>query len=565
MSYRLILASAIAFVLIPATASAIDPAPVPPVPRKEAEPPTDRQLLERVGVDIAPAGLVELFRSRTLLPEMRGELAAQIVRLGSEEFEEREAATGVLREKLALAIPLLRSASADPDPEIVRRAASLASLGKLSVDTPHLLAAARLIAADAPANAVAVLLEYLPSAGEEMTLIDEILRTVGAIVRKAGKPEDAILKGLTGNDPLARRRIAGVLFAALPSERSRVKTLLRDPDAGVRRAVAAEFFEIRDRDAVPVFIELLLEPAREISAVAEDQLCRLLGTAPVPAPLGSTPESRRLCRDAWAKWWQTAGPSVDLAKSLDTEALRGITLISEMDLNKNFQSGRIFEVGPDGKQIREFKTTSAIMDVQRLPGGRLLLAEWVSRQVREYDWTGKVVWESPAVPSNPLFGYRLPGGNTLIGYDGGLVEYTPDKKPVGTWPKVQGLKHCVRTKSGTLFVLTSTDVIEFDASRKEVRRIAHRMPIGGWGGLELMANGHFVIADTVNNTVVEIDGQGKSVWQHTSTNPRRTQRLPNGNILIGTVSGRAAIEIDRSGKEVSRIPAQGGVYGLIRY
>ena len=69
--------------------------------------------------------------------------------------------------------------------------------------------------------------------------------------------------------------------------------------------------------------------------------------------------------------------------------------------------------------------------LHRLKNGHLLAAHEAEGVVREYDATGKPVWEFPNVP-NVFEALRLSNGNTLIGCgtDKRVIEVSPEKKIV---------------------------------------------------------------------------------------------------------------------------------------
>jgi hypothetical protein len=128
----------------------------------------------------------------------------------------------------------------------------------------------------------------------------------------------------------------------------------------------------------------------------------------------------------------------------------------ENDLTMLAESGtaRVIEVDRDGKLHREIKLRvdhpDAHMDtrlVRKIASGNYLVAQQFDGCVREYDPTGKIVWEF----EQPLFGkerkpghgpeafgnytfsaIRLPNGNTLIGGGNGhcVLEVTPAKQIV---------------------------------------------------------------------------------------------------------------------------------------
>ncbi|HEV8544186.1 MAG TPA: PQQ-binding-like beta-propeller repeat protein [Verrucomicrobiae bacterium] len=126
----------------------------------------------------------------------------------------------------------------------------------------------------------------------------------------------------------------------------------------------------------------------------------------------------------------------------------GLTMIAESG------TGRIIEVDRAGRLHREIKLKrdhpDAHMDtrlVRKIANGNYLVAEQNDGFVREYDPSGKIVWEY----EQPLFGkerkpghgpeafgnfvfsaIRLPNGNTLIGGGNGhcVLEVTPQKEIV---------------------------------------------------------------------------------------------------------------------------------------
>lgn len=109
-----------------------------------------------------------------------------------------------------------------------------------------------------------------------------------------------------------------------------------------------------------------------------------------------------------------------------------ITMIAESG------PGRIIEVDRDGKLLHETKLKIAQPDphrdtrlVRKLDNGNYLVAHESQEVVREYDPTGKVVWEH-AVGAKVYSAVRLKDGNTLIGGGDGhrVIEVTPAGKEV---------------------------------------------------------------------------------------------------------------------------------------
>ena len=92
------------------------------------------------------------------------------------------------------------------------------------------------------------------------------------------------------------------------------------------------------------------------------------------------------------------------------------------------------EYEASGKIAWEFKTNGPMTAI-RLPNERTLIAN-ASGDVLEVDSAGKIQWQVgkkdlPAKAKGVAYGIqRLPNGNTVIGYPGLIVEFTPDRKVV---------------------------------------------------------------------------------------------------------------------------------------
>lgn len=110
----------------------------------------------------------------------------------------------------------------------------------------------------------------------------------------------------------------------------------------------------------------------------------------------------------------------------------GLTMIAESG------AARIIEVDRDGKIVHSIalavKTPDAHRDtrlVRPTPEGHYLVAHEALGVARQYDRSGKVVWEYD-VGSKLYSAVRLTNGNTLIGTGDGhrVIEVSPDKKIV---------------------------------------------------------------------------------------------------------------------------------------
>src|SRR5262249_36015457 len=123
-----------------------------------------------------------------------------------------------------------------------------------------------------------------------------------------------------------------------------VRKLLQDPVPAVRLQAALALANAKEKDAVPVLIDLLPKLTQAQAWRVEDVLFRLAsGKTPPAVSLGGDETTRKKCSDAWAKWWKENGAKIDLAKLAETPALRGYTLVVLLDQNV------VRELWPDGQ------------------------------------------------------------------------------------------------------------------------------------------------------------------------------------------------------------------------
>lgn len=153
---------------------------------------------------------------------------------------------------------------------------------------------------------------------------------------------------------------------------------------------------------------------------------------------------------------------------------------------------RILEVDSAGKVIAEVPLKAQVKDhhlqtrmARKLPNGNYLVPQLLDKVVREYDPSGKVLWEAKT-PHWPFTAIRLPDGNTLIGCTLGNL------------------------------------VIEVDPSGKEVWRVTNDdlpgKPINDACGVHRLANGNTVItshhAKAGEIKLLEITRDKKIVWTY---------------------------------------------------
>jgi hypothetical protein len=274
--------------------------------------PADERVLLQAGVGTSGPELLDFFRKRTVSDERRRRVADVIQLLGDPELKSRILAARELISVGKPAMPGLRAAAKDRNPEIAPRAQECLTIIQAEADLPA--AALRLLVAARPAGASQVLLDYLPSAADER-LEEEICAALGALGAHAGRLEPALVAAAQSNQPLQRMAAAEALVRAGGEYRAVARRLLEDREARVRWHTARTLLTVRDKSAVPGLIGLLDNGPPALARQADDLLCQIAGNQAPAAGLGtSDAASRQRCRDGWLAWWQTQARQIDLAR-----------------------------------------------------------------------------------------------------------------------------------------------------------------------------------------------------------------------------------------------------------
>jgi hypothetical protein len=506
--------------------------------------------------------LLAFFRQRTLSEADRAKLAETVRRLGDVKYHVRLKAEKQLRAAGRGALSLLRPALKDPDLEIVWRADRLVKQLESDTEVGLLTAAAQVLADRKPKGAAQVLLAFLPEAGEEDYLQETLLASLAAVGVQKGKADPAVLAALADKEASRRAAAAFVVARAGAEHRPAVRRLLKDEDARVRFQAATGLAQAGDKRAVPPLIGLLGEGPMPLAWQAEDILCRLAGEK-TPAALGTADAAeRRKCSQAWDAWWKEHAAKADMARLRGEPALRGLTLIAEVDGSGRNGQGRISECGQSGKDRWEIaEGNGGPVDVQALPGRRVLIGEFYQNRVVERDQKGKVLWERKCGTS-VVAAQRLPNGNTFIATTNELFEITPAGKTVYSFKKPIALYYAAKQRNGhILYVTSSNQVVEQDAAGKQVWSVT--LAGAAWGSAEKLPSGRYLVALYSGRKVVEVDAKGKVVWEVQTDSPTYATRLRNGHTLVG--GARHAVEFDRNGKKVWEKTTQGRVWRVRRY
>jgi hypothetical protein len=520
--------------------------------------PTDEQTLKQAGIPVDGPGLLAFFRQRTADVSDEARIKALVRQLGDDRFKVREKASKQLVLIGPRARSFLQAALKEPDPEIVRRAQEcLQHIGE-GVTGSVVSAAVRVLAERRPAEAVAVLLGYLPEAEDE-GVAETIRLALTSLAVREGKPERALVAALNDKSPLRRAASAEALSRARVSDvLPAVRELLRDRDPHVRLRVALALVAAREKDAVPVLIRLLEELPLEDTGAIMGLLDRLAGdTMPAVVP-GPDQPSRRKYREAWEAWWKDHQAKIEPARLEQATRSLGYTLVVLLD------QGIIEDLDKTNRVRWRITGIDRPLDAQLLPGeDRVLVAEYSASRVSERNLKGEIVWKKE-LPSGPLAAQRLLNGNTFITTENQLIEVDKDGREVFTYARPDGASFMRATKlrNGDIVCLVQLGVPRFvrlipsgkEEGFKEVKSWGVQVRTSG-GRLDVLPNGHVLIPEMDNNRVVEYDGDGNPVWEVAVDQPIAAMRLPNGHTVVTLMRQNRAVELDRAGKEVWQFKA----------
>jgi HEAT repeat protein len=519
----------------------------------------DEALLKEAGVATNDAGLLRFLRNKAVPPQF--DLATLTRQLGSNEFKEREEATRLLLAAGKFALPALREAHHDPDPEIARRVADcLAVIDKGGIYSPPDLASAavRLVVRRAPPDAVAALLDYLPHAPQG-EIEEEVWFALDALARQASTVPPPLVVALGAIVP-ARRAVAACIVGRLGStaQKDTVRELLGESSPALVRLRAAQgLLAGGDTSGVPTLIALLTEAPVEEAWQAEELLHWLAGDTAPPALLGACTKHTRVdCWADWRRWYRAHGGKANPAQVLKEPRRPGLLLICA---DKVY--GSVHLCGCDGQPRWHLHRLGEFNDVCLLPGPRVLLAE--GNSVREYDLAGETLLKFVPEDDDPLLlSQPLPGSNRLLTTWRHVVEVTRDGKVRHRREMRSRHDSLERSPDGRLVALYpfgrvsgdlrpglwEIDPVGPEGDRKilylgrdgEPFRHARAEPLPGGG---------FLIAGPDLGKVVEIDAVGRTVWQARLNARFATRWRDNRLAFCGDEAGRL-VEIDPQGRTV---------------
>jgi hypothetical protein len=517
----------------------------------------DEALLKSANVATDGPALMDFFKKRTVGEIDRERIKKLINEMGDDSFDVRQKANDLLLAMGPAARAQLREATQNADVEIeVRAKRALEQLEKEG-GPPVVCAAARLLADRSPETAAEVLMNFLPSA-EDQIVIDEISRALSVAGFRGGKPLAVLTDALSDKSPLRRAVAAEALCrGGGVAHRPEVRKMLRDPDATVRLRTALALYDVYEKESIPTLIALLVELPRDQAWRAEDVLYMAAGDKAPNGAMGHDDIARRDYRKLWEQWWKDNGEGLDLAKLEQKQRHQGFTLICQLDINKGASQGRVLELDAEGKIRWQFEGVRYPVDAQMIGEDRVLVTEYTGRQVTERNLKGEVLW-TKAVNSLVLGARRLPNGNTFIVSRNSLQEVDKDGKEVVNITRPNDIAAGTRLRNGDYAIVTNVgQFMRLDKDGKELKSFPVGQVLAVGGNVEVLPNGHVLVPLYTQSKVVEYDAEGKQVWEAAVQLPSSVVRLPNGNILATSRNGRAIVELDRTGKEVAKTAVDG--------
>jgi hypothetical protein len=524
------------------------PGPASSGPSDEA----DAKVLASVGLRCDSAALIAYFQGRTPTENSPRDIAQLVRQLGHEEFSKREEASRALRLWGPPALPALRQALDDPDPERNHRAREC--LEHIETGTGPLVpgAAARVLALRRPTEAVAVVLNFLPHADNEH-VVEELCAALLQLSPSLDRLDPHVLACL--EDPEPRRRAAvGYVVGRRGNEAQRrlVHRLLGDADPLVRFRTACALLLVRDRTALPALVSLLLDGPTDLVWQVEEVLITLAGdSAPAVSLNSAGAQERRRCRDAWADWYQRGVRDIDLTRYEESDQQMGMILGVEYNTN------RVFEVSRAGILCWEVRNLGGPMEAEALPGGRVLIADSQSRTVSERDTQGTTWWEVK-IDGEPTGVQRLANGNTFVSTCQSVMEFDRNGLQVCKFalPGDDRSNAIRKHKNGNVIYATDSAIVEVSPAGKKLRTVP--LPRDGmWVGLCDLPGDRFLVSNSTSGRVLEVDRDGQILWQTKIAGACGIARGQNGTILVA--ANNRVVEVNRLGEVVWEIATPGYV------
>jgi hypothetical protein len=316
--------------------------------------------------------LLQRFRQQA---EALGDANRLIQQLGDPSFEKREEASRRIIDLGLVMLPALQDHFDNPDKEIARRVRECIEPVRGSIAPDWVPAATRLLRHRKPEGGFEVLLNYLPFAQTEEAE-EEIYYALDEYLQADADHLQVLLQSLNASRPESRALAACLLGVRGSDEhRAKVREVMKTDNSPLVRLRAAQaILSKRDNSAIPVLIELLLEPSIAIGWQAEELLSWSAVSPPKEMYGTGTAEERKACHLAWQQWWQQE--QSDFAWPPATLRPGGPGLVFLYCLKEaNPQGDHILVTGCDGRLRYKYFPLNITEDVLWLPSGRFVLLQ----------------------------------------------------------------------------------------------------------------------------------------------------------------------------------------------
>jgi hypothetical protein len=213
------------------------------------------------------------------------------------------------------------------------------------------------------------------------------------------------------------------------------------------------------------------------------------------------------------------------------------------------QSGTIMELGADAKVRWQLAGLSNPMDMQVLPGSRVLVTESGASRVTERNLKNEIVWQKQV--NWPLSAERMRNGHTFIVSRNQLLEVDRSGKELFTLNRnMNDIMAARKLRDGQIVMVTQSSCVRLDSGGKELKNYPLVNGVGT-NYIDILPNGSIILPMPWNNKIYEYDPDGKVSWEATAQQPMGGARMPNGNTLIPTQMWPPKIvELDKAGKMV---------------
>jgi HEAT repeat protein len=501
----------------------------------------DRAILRELGVDPTPKGALQYLESLLPTGDPYAAIDALILQLGDPQFARREQAIAKLLSLPTLPRAKLEAATRSDDAEIRWRAhAVLARLG--IAGNRALLAALRQIADDPPAGSAQVLVGLAssePLESHQLALHESLRQSA----RESDLPylEQASRAGTNSS-----RLAAAYALERLSPDKGRhaLAELLVASEPRVALQAAKYLGNVGDRRCLASLADLLGNDDPLIAEESANFLTSLSGQDFSFSHHGDA-ASRQKAREAVLRWIRTAGATAKLNFPVSDPVIRrgdlaGNTLIATGGI------GRVVELDPAGKEVWRYDVNA--WSAEKLTNGNVLIASYQSNLVLEVNPYGTVVWSKEGI--NAMRAKPLAASHVLVADFGGqrVLELNEDHEIVWQTKTPDNCFDVERLPNGNTVYACPNLVREVDREGETVRTLSVE---GRINSVQVLPNGHWLVANFQRDTVEQYDREGKLVWKFSEPGPCDAFRLRNGKTLIAT--SRRAIEVSADGSDVQEV------------